>query len=134
MNNVIIYKYNIGDTVQIKERFSSTASIGLKELAGDIVTIIDRRFYGDPCYKFAGLEDSGWFSEGTIKCKINPYVIFVGEFKDDLEPIASAPNKETAIRIAKAVQGEYSYIEAVYMPEEDDDANDVVYIHYEEVK
>jgi hypothetical protein len=134
MNNVITYKYNIGDTVQIKERFFSTASSGLKELTGKVVIIVDRRFYGDPCYKFAGLEESGWFTEGTIKCKINPYVIFVGDSRDDLEPIASAPSKETAIGMAKAVQSEYSYIEVTYMPEEDEDVNDIVYMHYEEVK
>ena len=134
MNNTITYKYNIGDIVQIKTKFDSTASVGLKKLAGEVVTIIDCRYYGEPCYRFAELDPShGWFTESCIRGKVNPFVIFAGDAQDDAEPIASAPNKATAIRIAKAVQGEYSYTEAIYMPEDDDDTNEVIYVHYEEV-
>lgn len=64
------YKYNIGDTLQFKKRFSSTASNVLKELAGKTVKVIDRRCYEMPCYKFEGLEDKGWFTEGTLKGKV----------------------------------------------------------------
>lgn len=133
MNNTTTYKYNIGDTVQIKERFGSTASISARQLAGTIVTIVDRRNYGGPCYKFAGLGEKGWFTEGCIKNKVNPFVVFVGDSRDDLEPIASAPTRQTAINMAKALQSEYSLVEVIYMPEEDEDTNEVIYAHYEEV-
>lgn len=133
MNYNIIYKYKVGDTVQLKTEFDHSASCGLNALAGEIVTIIDCRYYGVPCYKFAKYESCGWFTEGTIKGKVNPFIVFVGSSREDLEPIASAPNKVTAIRIAKSVQSEYSYVEAIYMPEEYEDTNEVVYIHYEEV-
>lgn len=64
------YKYNIGDTVQFKKQFSSTASCGLKEMAGKVVKVVDRRRYERACYMFEGFEDKGWFSEGTIKGKV----------------------------------------------------------------
>ena len=65
--NEIKYSFNIGDTVQFKERFNPSASSGLKKLAGKVVKIVDRRFYGRPSYKFEGLEDKGWFTEGCMQ-------------------------------------------------------------------
>jgi hypothetical protein len=53
------YKYNIGDTVQFKHEFHPSASCSLKKLAGKVVTIIDRRYYEKPCYKFKGLKEEG---------------------------------------------------------------------------
>ena len=94
---------------------------------------ISRRPYGEPCYKFAELADSGWFTEGSIKGRVSPFVIFAGDSREDLEPIASAPTKQTAITIAKALQSDYSYVEATYMPEENEDTNTIIYAHYEEV-
>lgn len=63
----------------------------------------------------------------------NPYVIFSGETKNDLYPVGAAPTKEEAISRAKAlallgkVKPEYKCAEAVYMPEDDDDTNEVVW-------
>lgn len=133
MSTQIIYKYNIGDTVQIKTKFSGIPSSGLIEHAGKVVTIIDCRYYGEPCYKFAELTDCGWFTEGSIKGRINAFVVFAGDSRDDLEPIASAPTKRTAIAIAKELQSDYSLVEAIYMPEENEDTNTIIYAHYEEV-
>lgn len=61
---IINYRYNVGDTVQLKTSFAPSASCGLKELAGHVVTITERRGYNGPCYKFEGLDS--WFQERTI--------------------------------------------------------------------
>lgn len=132
MNKEIKYKYNFGDTVQVKKRFRGIASDGLKALAGKVVTIIDRRYYGEPCYKFEGLADSGWFTESVIKCKVNPYVVFVGDSRDDLEPLEAVSSKAAAVSSAKTAQSEYSCVEAIYMPEDDENTHEIVYSHYEE--
>lgn len=127
----IKYTFNIGDTVQFKNKFHHTASCSLKTLAGRIVKVVDQRYYGRPCYKFEGLEDEGWFTEGCIQAvKSNPYVVFAGERKGELEPIISAENKKTAIAEAKKLQATYSCVEAIYMPEDDLDINKIVYSHY----
>lgn len=133
MSTQIIYKYNIGDTVQIKTKFDGIASNGLIKNAGKVVTIIACRYYGEPCYKFAELADCGWFTEGSIKGRVNPFVIFAGDSRDELEAIASAPTRRTAIAIAKELQNDYSLVEATYMPEENEDTNTIIYAHYEEV-
>lgn len=59
----IVYKYNIGDTVQLKMAFTAP-SCGLANMAGVTAKIIDRRDYNGPCYKLKGYQ--GFFQEGTI--------------------------------------------------------------------
>ncbi len=131
----IKYTFNIGDTVQFKEGFDPSASCGLKKLAGRIVKIVDRRFYGRPSYKFEGLEDDGWFTEGCITTVTsNPYVVFVGDTKDDLYPYLSASTKEVAAEKANELTAKYCCVEAVYMPEDNDDINEIVYSNYVEGK
>lgn len=62
-----------------------------------------------------------------------PYIIFTGPTKSALYPVSAAPTKEEAISGAKAlallgkVKPEYKCAEAVYMPEDDDDINEVVW-------
>ena len=60
------YNYEIGDKVRFKTEFESIASKGLAEMAGRIVKVVNRRFYGGPCYKFEGYEENGWFTEQTL--------------------------------------------------------------------
>lgn len=132
MSNVN-YKYNIGDTVQFKNDFHSSASCALKALAGKIVTIVDRRCYEKPCYKFEGLEKEGWFTEGTFtEITSNPYVIFVGTSRDDLEPVEAVPDRKSAIAAAIKLQDQYPFVEATFMPEDDEDINEVIYLYYTE--
>lgn len=57
----------------------------------------------------------------------NPYVIFVGHAADDLQPFASAPDQMFAINRAIELQDVFPCVEAVYMPEEDIDTNEIVY-------
>lgn len=121
------YKYAVGDTVQFKKRFQSTASYGLKEMAGKTVKVIDRRRYEVPCYKFEGFEDRGWFTEGTIKKKVYPYIIFGG-----IEPLEAASSEAAAIAKAKAIQDHYSRVEVIYMPEDDEDTNVIIYSYSRE--
>lgn len=59
----------------------------------------------------------------------NPYVIFVGHRADDVQPFESAPDKESAISRAIQLQDVFPCTEAVYMPEDDLDINEVVYSH-----
>lgn len=65
----IDYYYNVGDTVQIKESFGSTASCDLKKLASQVVTITERRDYNGPCYKFEGT--GSWFQERESNSRIS---------------------------------------------------------------
>lgn len=132
MNNVN-YKYNIGDTIKFKDKVNSSASCSLKKLAGSVVKVINRRYYGKPCYMFEGLEQEGWFTEGCLTAvSSNPYVIFVGDTKDDLSPYKSVSNKKLAVKTAKELATEYRCVEAIYMPEDNDDINDIVYSNYVE--
>ena len=57
----------------------------------------------------------------------NPYVIFVGQTKDNLQPFESAPSERDAVQQAQQLQTMFAYTEAVYMPEDDLDINVVVY-------
>ena len=59
----------------------------------------------------------------------NPYVIFVGHRADDMHPFESAANQEEAVNNAVKLQDVFQCVEAVYMPEEDLDTNEVVYAH-----
>ena len=61
---VITYKYDIGDTVKIKEKLHTSASCRLKELAGTVAKIEDKRDYNGPCYKLEGIE--GFFVERSL--------------------------------------------------------------------
>ena len=62
------FKYAIGDVVKFKDKFGPSASSGLKELEGTVVIVAACRAYGEPCYKFEGLEEFGWFTEGALEC------------------------------------------------------------------
>lgn len=129
------YKYNIGDIVQFKEKVNPSASSSLKSLAGRIVKVVAQRYYGKPCYKFEGLEDDGWFTEGCITTVTsNPYVVFVGDTKDDLYPYLSSSTKKLAVEAAKELTAKYCCVEATYMPEDNDDINEIIYSNYVEVK
>ena len=57
----------------------------------------------------------------------NPYVVFVGDTKDDLYPYLSTPTKKTAIEKAKELTVKYCCVEAVHMPEDNVDINKIVY-------
>ena len=67
------------------------------------------------------------------KTKSFPYIIFTGETKDSLYPVSAILTKEEAISRAKALallgttNSKYKCVEAVYMPEHDDDTNEVVW-------
>lgn len=62
-----------------------------------------------------------------------PYIIFTGPTKDDLYPVRAAATEEEAIQSARAIallgKGNpmYRCAEAVYMPEDDNDTNEVVW-------
>lgn len=62
-----------------------------------------------------------------------PYIIFTGPTKDDLYPVRAAATEEEAIQSARAIallgkcNPTYRCAEAVYMPEDDDDINEVVW-------
>ena len=57
----------------------------------------------------------------------NPYVIFVGHAADNLQPFESAPTQEDAIQRAIASKDAFPCVEAVLMPEDDIDTNEVIY-------
>lgn len=57
------------------------------------------------------------------------YLLFAGEKKDDLYPICAYKTKEDAMVGAVALKSEnvYKCFEVVYMPEDDEDTNKVVW-------
>ena len=56
------------------------------------------------------------------------YIINVGDYDDELDPYHTAyATKETAIKRAKKLLNKYEFTEVVYMPEEDEDINEVVW-------
>jgi hypothetical protein len=59
----------------------------------------------------------------------NPYIIFVGHKADDMQPFESAATQEEAVNKAIELRDAFPCVEAVYMPEEDIDTNEVVYIN-----
>jgi hypothetical protein len=138
------YKYNIGETVQFRNDFPDSASTELSKHTGETVKIVEQRYYGGPCYKLEGLEEAGWFTEScfmnlptaTSKQRIdsNAYVVFAGSSKEELQPVFSAPTKRSAVAKAKKLATEYNCVEATYMPEDDDDINEIVYSNYVEGK
>ncbi len=62
-----------------------------------------------------------------------PYIVFVGPTKNSLYPTVACQTEEEAIAKAKSVavlgkvNSRYKCAEAVYMPEDDDDINEVVW-------
>lgn len=60
-----------------------------------------------------------------------PYVIFVGDLREHLHPIQGTPDKETAITEAERWQRAYKFVEAVYMPEDDNSTSEVIYSNFE---
>lgn len=59
----------------------------------------------------------------------NPFVIFVGETKNNLEPMIAAPNLLSALSQAQELASEYPCVEVTYMPEDDVETNEVVFSH-----
>ena len=57
----------------------------------------------------------------------NPYVIFVGSEKDDMQPFDTAATEKAAIERAIQLKDVFQFTEVVFMPEDDIDTNEVVY-------
>ena len=56
------------------------------------------------------------------------YLLFAGPAKDDLYPICAYKTKEDAIEAAKRLKAEgMECMEVAFMPEDDDDTNEVVW-------
>lgn len=59
------------------------------------------------------------------------YILFAGETKDNLHPICAYKTKEDAIAAAKRLEKELisgmKCAEITFMPEDDDDTNEVVW-------
>lgn len=61
------------------------------------------------------------------------YVINIGYYDDDLYPYDTAYSSEVeAIEQAKWLLEEYNFTEVVYMPEDDEDINEVVWRSWED--
>lgn len=60
----------------------------------------------------------------------NPYVINVGTSRFEMEPYESCPTKEAAIARVDELVNIFNCVEAVYMPEDNDNVNEVIYSWY----
>lgn len=60
------------------------------------------------------------------------YIIFAGKTKDDLHSISAWQYKDNAVKAAKRLLSTkvYKCIEVVFMPEYDDDTNEVVWSNF----
>lgn len=58
-----------------------------------------------------------------------PYVVFAGKSCTEEEPMSAWPTEESAIEAGQALLDSklYKYVEVVYMPEEDNDINEVIW-------
>ena len=63
----ITYKYNVNDVVRFKDKFSPSASCGLKELAGQSAKVVECIDYNGPSYRLEGHE--GFFKESCFQGK-----------------------------------------------------------------
>lgn len=60
----------------------------------------------------------------------NPYVINVGDSRFNMYPLESASTEEVARARVDELLDSYKCVEAVYMPEDNDDINEVIYSWY----
>ena len=60
------------------------------------------------------------------------YLIFAGKTKDDLRPACAYKFKEDAIEAAERLKATkvFKFIEVTYMPEDDDDTNEIIWTSY----
>lgn len=64
--------------------------------------------------------------------KTYDYIINAGDYDDELDPYHTAySTKEEAIEEAKKLLDTYEFTEVVYMPEDDEDINEVVWRSWE---
>lgn len=85
------------------------------------------------------LEESGYLLTECSKLEFErmtaeayDYIINVGQTKEDLGPFEAAHSRGGALASALKLSEEYKYVEVVYMPQEDDDINEIIWSHYEE--
>lgn len=64
MKRQINYKYKVGDFVQFKDKYSSSASTDLKNYVGQVAMVKECRDYNGPCYRLEGYD--GFFSESCF--------------------------------------------------------------------
>lgn len=83
------------------------------------------------------LEESGYILSECSKEElwrmtndINDYIINVGQDKQDLGPFESAHTGEEAIARALELSEEYKMVEVVYMPQDDEDINEIIWSKY----
>lgn len=63
---------------------------------------------------------------------LDDYIINVGHDRKDLGPYESAFTGELAINRAIELCNEFDCVEVVYMPNDDDDINEIIWSHYED--
>lgn len=57
-----------------------------------------------------------------------PYVLFAGTSQGNENPMSAWPDSEPAIKAGEdCIKAGYRYVEVVYMPEDDEDTNEVVW-------
>lgn len=71
-----------------------------------------------------------------MKTESFPYILNAGNKKDNLSPICAYKTEEDALVGVVALKSVkvYKYFEVVYMPEDDDDINEVVWTSWEGLK
>ena len=61
-----------------------------------------------------------------------PFVIFAGKSRDELEPVVAVSNLTAALQEAQVLGQEHKCVEAIYMPEDEEDVNEIVFSQYKE--
>lgn len=84
----------------------------------------------EECKKIYGLGIDCEYRILSVEEESYPYIINAGETLDDLYPYLACESKEKAINLCKNNQF-YKYLEVVYMPEDDNDTNEVVWRSWE---
>ncbi len=63
--------------------------------------------------------------------EVNDYILNVGQTRDDLTPFDSAHTEGEAIEKAKKYLEDWKCVEVVYMPQDNEDINEIVWSYYD---
>lgn len=95
------FKYKVLEIVKFKDKFDRP-TCDLEKLAGTTAIIADRRYYGQPCYSFAGIEELGFVAESAIEGLVSTdYNSAAYKFKEDTPSVDVRENTNKVLEMAE---------------------------------
>lgn len=95
------FKYKVLEIVKFKDMFDRP-TCDLEKLAGTTAIIADRRYYGQPCYSFAGIEELGFVAESAIEGLVSTdYNSAAYKLKEDTPSVDVRENTNKVLEMAE---------------------------------